>query len=343
MAAEGQGGLDRRMGKGSSPRWYEDFAVGQRIECAGPRRVTSAERSAWIGLVGDPTPRYADEGDLVHPLVVLNIAQGQLARETHGRATEELGVAGLVVHRPVALEATLRSTARILGVREDPSRETGVVWIRVSTRDASGVVLSYVHWVRVPKKHKQSNTPKDSLPSLQDHVPPKELHTRSHVRLPTAHDTGARFRFDDYSARETILHAGATAVLPGDVGRFARWFRDVSPLRLPGAGQAASTGQVVGLAYALAHDGFEQRIGLGAINALRTPHRVVEGDTVYAMSQISRIEPLNEEVGAMRVRTFLFKGVDPSATAELPEITDGSRYHPYVALDMDLWELFPLR
>lgn len=328
------------MSKGSSPRWYEEFQVGQRFECAGARKISEADRSGWIGLVGDPTPRFSDDGELVHPLVAFNVAQGQIARETHGRATEELGVSMLVAHRPLVVGATIRTTGRVLGVREDPSRETGVVWVRLATRDASGVLLSYVHWFRVPKKHKQSNTPRDALPTLQDHVPLRELHTRSHTRLPSAFDTGARFAWSDYTARETVMHAGALHLGPGDIGRFARWFRDPTPRRLPGPSQAASTGQVVGLAYALAHDGFERRIGLAAINALRTPNPLVEGDTVVAMSQIAALEPVGDTLGAMRLRTFLFRNRDLSDGP--PEITDGKRYHPWVALDMDYWELFPI-
>ena len=136
------------------------------------------------------------------------------------------------------------------------------------------------------------------------------------------------------------MHSGVAHVVPGDITRFARWFRDSAPRRRPGPEQAASTAQVVGFAYALAHDGFEQRLGVGAINALRTPHPVVEGDTLYAMSQIAKIEPLNDEIGALRVRTFLLKNRDPSQ-GEIPEITDGNKYHPWVALDMDAWELVP--
>ncbi|MCB9673926.1 MAG: hypothetical protein H6737_02355 [Alphaproteobacteria bacterium] len=328
------------MGKGSSGRFYEDFQVGMRLECAGPRTVTDADRAAWIGFTGDPIARYGT-GREVHPLLVFAFTHGQVSRDVHGRTQEELGATSVVMHRPVEVGATLNTTARVIGLREDPDRDTGVVWVRVAGRDVRGVVVSYVTWFRVPKKHRQSRHAADMLPSLSDHVPVTELYSRDVIASPR-HETGGRFAFDDYLEHETIHHGPTHTVAAGDITRFARWFRQTDARHQdPGHPHAAAPlAQVVGIAYALAHDGVEDRIGLRAINAFRTPHALREGDRLYAMSQVAATQNLTPLLGVVRFRLFLFRNHDPKGD-ERPLITEGKRYLPHIALDMDYWELVP--
>ncbi len=332
------------MGKESTGRHYEDFRVGDRIECPGPRVLQDAERDAWIGLTGAPGARFG-LGEQIHPLVVLALAQGQVGRELHAHLLEELGTTQAVFHRPVRPGSILRCTARVVGLRADPvQREgpaSGVVWVRVAARDARGVVLSYVSWFRVARKHRQSGVHPDTLPKLGDGVPISELYTKG-LRATPRHESGGRFAFDDYIAHETLMHRGTARIAPGDISRMARWLRlqhaqHHDPTHDP---YAAPMPMVVGLAYSLAHDGLEDRLGIGAINALRTPNRLVDGDRLYAMSQVATVEPISDLVGAVRLRTFLFRDHDPSQDAT-PAITDGKRYLPHIALDMDYWELLP--
>ncbi|MEZ4317660.1 MAG: hypothetical protein R3F61_09150 [Myxococcota bacterium] len=328
------------MGKGSAARFYEDFQVGARFECPGPRLVTDADRAAWVGFTGDRIARFAF-GDRVHPLAVMAFAHGQVSGDIHGNTAEELGATGVTMHRPVQIGTTLRTTARVVGLREDPDAGTGVVWVRVAGRDLRGVVLSYVTWFRVPKKHRQSHHARDGLPSLTDSVPLTELFVAGLAPMPR-HETGGRFAFEDYLVHETLHHRGVTSVVPGDIPRFARWFRHTDARhhdpRDPRYGPPLS--HTVGLAYALAHDGIEDRLGVGAINALRTPNPVRDGDLLRAMSQVADAQPLSAELGAVRFRLFLFRNHDPQEDAK-PRITEGKRYLPHIALDMDYWEIVP--
>jgi 2-methylfumaryl-CoA hydratase len=330
------------MGKASAGRTYEDFRVGDRVECPGPRVLQDAERDAWIQLTGAPGARFG-LGEQVHPMLVLALAHGQVARELHSHLLEELGASGVVFHRPVRPGTILRCTARVVGLRADPDQRSGVVWVRVAARDARGVVLSYVCWFRVARKHRQSEVQPDTLPRLGDGVPLTELYTKT-LRPTPRHESGGRFAFDDFVTHETLMHRGTARIAPGDIPRMARWLRLAHPQHHDPehASYAAPLPQVTGLAYSLAHDGLEDRLGLGAINALRTPNRLVDGDRLYAMSQVAAVEPISDQIGAVRLRTFLFRGHDPSLD-EKPAITDGKRYLPHIALDMDYWELLPTR
>jgi 2-methylfumaryl-CoA hydratase len=332
------------MGKERSGRSFEDFEVGSRVECPGARKITDSDRASWIGLTGDGTPRFSDGSTRVHPLLVFNLAHGMVSRALLQDAREELGISGLVPHRPVPVGAILHATARVIGLREDPTHDAGVVWIRVAARDARGVVLSYVFWFRIAKRHRQGKERRDALPTLGDGVPLRDIHTATLGDLPQPHETGGRFLFDDYVPGETLFHDGATTVDDHDIRAFARWFR-VPHLahHLPGhANHGAASGQALGLTYALAYDGLQNRIGLGGIHAMRTPHRVQSGDVLRAMSQVVAVEDLGPAIGAVRLRTYLFRNRLPM-NDDPPLITDGKRYYGHIALDMDYWELLPRR
>ncbi|MCB9693570.1 MAG: hypothetical protein H6736_17295 [Alphaproteobacteria bacterium] len=330
------------MGKERNLRVYEDFQVGSRVECPGARQLTESDRATWVGLVGDPITRFADGSKRVHPLLVYNLAHAMVMQGVLSAVKEELGVSGLITHRPVDVGSTIHATCRVIGAREDPTKDTGVIWVRVAARDPRGVVLSYVAWFRVAKRHKQGQGPRDTLPTLQDKLAVRDIHTGGLGELPKPHETGGKYAFEDYVAGETIFHEPATHIEGTEIRMFARWFRlDRAVHHLPEVqGFRAPGGQAVGLAYALAHDGLQNRIGLGGVNAWRTPNPVKPGDTLRAMSQVVGAEALNPTIGAVRLRTFLFRGRVPMAD-DPPLITNGKRYYDHIAVDMDYWELLP--
>lgn len=332
------------MGKESTARTYEDYAVGQRVECPGARRITDSDRSAWIGLVGDPIPRFSDDAERVHPLLVFNLAHGMVTAAVLAGSREALGFSAVVPHRPVVVGTVLHATCRVIGAREDAGGEAGVIWVRVAARDPRGVVLSYVHWFRVPKRHRQAAGPRDALPTLGDKVQTRDIHTGSLGELPRSYETGGRFTFEDYLAGETLFHGPATVIEAHDIRSFARWFRiDRDVHHLPDLKTfRAPEGLVLGAAYALCHDGLRNRAGLGGINALRTPNAVRAGDVLRVMSQVVAVEPLSPTVGAVRLRTYLFRNRVPMGD-DPPLVTNGKRYYEHIALDMDYWELLPTR
>lgn len=331
------------MGKETSIRVYEDFRMGSRMDCPGTRTVADTDRAAWVELTGDRIPRFGDAGGHAHPLLVFNLAHSLVSQSLLTDAREELGIGGLVFHRPVTLGSVLHVTARVIGNREDPSKTTGVVWVRIAARDARGVVLAYVVWFRIDKRHKQTPS-RDALPEMPDRLQLRDLHAGGLPAPQGSSVTGGRFTHEDYVPGETLYHGPATTVETPEIRRFARWLRLTAPHHhLPGPeNRRAPAGLVVGLGYALAHDGLEHRMGLGGINALRTPHPLRGGGVLRAMSQVVACEPIDANLGAVRLRTFLFRDRMPM-TDDPPLITDGKRYYEHILLDMDYWEVLPTR
>lgn len=330
------------MGKESSIRVYEDFRVGNRVDCPGTRTVSDIDRAAWVQLTGDPIPRFTDAAGNANPLLVFNLAHALVGANLLSNAREELGVSNLIVHRPVRNGSVMHVTCRVIGAREDPTKTSGVIWVRVAARDPRGVVLSYVAWFRIGKRHKQAQGPVDTLPDLPDRLPLRDLHIKRLGAPQSTHETGGRFVFEDYLPGETLFHGAATTLDSHEIRHFSRWLRITRPLHhVPKLeGHRAPAGLAIGLGYALAHDGLENRMGLGGINALRTPNALQPGDTLRSMSQVVATEKLDDTYGAIRMRTFLFRDGVPM-TDDPPLITDGKRYYAHIALDMDYWEVVP--
>ena len=84
---------------------------------------------------------------------------------------------------------------------------------------------------------------------------------------------------------------------------------------------------------------FELRTGLAGINALRTPHPMLEGTRIRALTQVIATQPLNDTLGAVRLRLYLFGDHLPDPNA--PKVNDGTRYYNHIGMDMDYWELIP--
>lgn len=325
------------MSKSLTPAFYEDAVIGNRVECAGARRLAEPSRFAWATHTGDPSPRWIDGSERLNPLTGLAVGYG-MAAQAFGENATDLGVANLVVHRPLRTGVVLNTTARVVGARSDDNSPTGVIWLRVAVREPSGVVLSFVHWSRLPKRHAQSESPRNSLPTYPNQIEATELPRRDLTALPQANEVGGRFFFEDYRVGEKIPHRHSIRPTGGECSRFARAFglfssrfhTDMPVIPLP---------MLVGQGYAMAHDGLELRTGVAGINALRTPHRVLEGTRLRALSQVVDAVKLDDRVGALRLRLFVF--ADHMPDPENPKVNDGARYYPHVALDMDYWELLP--
>ena len=325
------------MSKATPPPFYEDAEIGGQVECAGSRRLDHHERSGWIGFTGDPTPRFGDGSDRLHPLTVLAAAHGMLAQRFSENATE-LGIANLVVSRPATIGALLRTGARVIGARSDNDHPTGVIWMQVTARDDAGILLSYITWFRLPKRDAWSETPRNSMPSYPSEIEPRELSIRAVGELPQAQADGGRFFFEDYEPGERIAHTNSLRLNPGDCSRFARTYR-MRASRFHTNLPVAPVPLLLGIGYSLAHEGFELRTGLAGINALRTPHPMLEGTRIRALTQVIATQPLNDTLGAVRLRLYLFGDHLPDPNA--PKVNDGTRYYNHIGMDMDYWELIP--
>lgn len=333
------------MNKGAVQNFFEDFTVGQTFECPTPRVLTNADRVAYIALTNDRTPRFCDAHNRIHPLIVFHTVLSQTVRQVSMNAVANLGYAGMVWRQPVVIGDTIRTTTTIIGLKENSSRQDGIVYLKTTGWNQwNEVVLEYTRWVMVKKNRG------DATAYLSDPVVP-ELHALpAPDRLPLHSPdqcyekvTGGRYFFEDYEIGERIVHLGGAPVNESDHMTFTRLYQNTARLHFetvsPFARPVVFGGYTISLGYALAFNGLENRLGLVAVHRGTHPHPVFAGDTLYCFTDVLEKLDCNPVVGLLRLRLVVVKNqpLEPAVTIELPAPSIAS-YPANVVLDLDYWE-----
>src|SRR5476651_1879105 len=119
--------------------FFEDFRIGQVIRHATPRTVTLGDVALYNGLYG---PRFAVQSSdafaqaigyprsPVDDLLVFHIVFGKTVPDISLNAVANLGYAGCRFLAPVYPGDTLNATSEVIGLKENSSRKTGIVYVR---------------------------------------------------------------------------------------------------------------------------------------------------------------------------------------------------------------------
>ncbi len=333
------------MSKGWAGNFFEDFSLGMAIPCPTPRTIGSGETALYTALTGDRTARFCGPDGRIHPLLIFHQVLGQTVRHVSLNAIANLGYAELVFHRPAFSGETVHTEAVVIGLKENSSGNSGIVWLKTTGRSAEGdTLLSYVRWVMIRKRTTAPTTWLSSpvIPSLAPMVQPGDLFTSIPDDLPTTAHSGASWRFSDYRPEERIFHQDGHTVTPGDHMSFTRLFQNSARVHFDAQRTEGSPlvfgGYAMSIGYAQMLNGLDNRLGLAAINGGVHANPVHAGDTLYSMTEILETEAFGDApIGALRCRLVVFKDLNP---AEEPDIDPKpQRHHGAVVLDLDLWEL----
>src|SRR5947209_5820362 len=159
------------MSKTSTGSFFEDFRLGQTIRHATPRTVKSGDQALYTALYGS---RFAVQSsdEFAHAagypraplddLLVFHIVFGKTVPDVSLNAIANLGYAACRLLAPVYPGDTLNAVSEVIGLKENSSRKTGIVFVRTTGRnqDAS-VVLEYVRWVMLRKRDEASPAPQE--------------------------------------------------------------------------------------------------------------------------------------------------------------------------------------
>ena len=173
------------MSKNSPGNFFEDFRIGQVIRHATPRTVTVGDVALYIGLFG---PRFAVQSSdafakaigypraPIDDLLVFHVVFGKTVPDVSLNAVANLGYAGCYFRSPVYPGDTLNAQSEVIGLKENSSRKTGIVYVRTTgyNQDAKPV-LEYVRWVMVRKRDEAAPAPGDHVPRLPTALDPKVL------------------------------------------------------------------------------------------------------------------------------------------------------------------------
>jgi acyl dehydratase len=160
------------------PPFYEDLPVGARFEEAPALTLTEGHAALHQAIAGDRLRLALDRelGErvlgpgppLAHPALVWDVAIGQSTVAT-GRVIANLFYRGLLLRRAVRLGDTLHTVTEVVARRENRSRPTGLVVLRIRTVDqAQRPVLDFTRCAMLPLRDEPTGEEGDEVGGAAD-------------------------------------------------------------------------------------------------------------------------------------------------------------------------------
>jgi 2-methylfumaryl-CoA hydratase len=348
------------MTKTSPGNFFEDFRLGQTIRHATPRTVTHGDVAVYNALFGARFPLQSSDvfayavgypQSPIDDLLVFHIVFGKTVPDISLNAVANLGYADCRFLRAVYPGDTLTAESEVIGLKENSSRKTGVVYVRSTGFKQDGTkVLEYVRWVMVRKRDEAAAAPGDLVPQLPKSVEADGLGEASPIIVTRSYDfalAGSPHRWGDYQVGEMIDHVDGMTVEEAEHQMATRLYQNTARVHFNQFSQAKDRfgrrliygGHVISLARALSFNGLGNAYHIAAINGGRHVAPLFAGCTVFAWTEVVARAELSgrTDVGALRLRTVATK--DQPCT-EFPLKQDGAD-HPAVILDLDYWVLMP--
>jgi 2-methylfumaryl-CoA hydratase len=348
------------MSKTSPGNCFEDFRIGQVLRHATPRTVTVGDVALYTGLFG---ARFAVQSSdafakavgyprsPIDDLLVFHIVFGKTVPDVSLNAVANLGYANFSFRAPVFPGDTLNAQSEVIGLKENSSRKTGIVYVRTTGYNQdSKPVLEYVRWVMVRKRDEAAPAPGDHVPRLPTALEPKVLGEACPPIAVAAYDlalAGSPYKFGDYAVGEKIDHVDGITVEEAEHMTATRLYQNTARIHFDQFAAKQGRfgrrliygGHVISLARALSFNGLANAFHVAAINGGRHVAPLFAGGTVYAWSEVLAKADLpgRTDMGALRLRTV--------ATCDKPctdfPYKNGEDYDPAVLLDLDYWVLMP--
>jgi 2-methylfumaryl-CoA hydratase len=334
-------------------RFFEDYRVGEVIVHAVPRTVGAGERALYHALY--PARHALQSSDAfaqacglpfspLDDLVTFHTVFGKTVPDVSLNAVANLGYAEGRWITPLWPGDTVTATSEVIGVKENSSGTSGVVWVRTTGRNQHGAeLLSYVRWVMV-RKRGTGPAPEAVVPKLAAVVDPGDLvvpqgldFSRYEFAL-----AGERWRWGDYAVGEVIDHVDGVTVEEAEHMIATRLWQNTAKVHFDRTAREDGRrliygGHVMSLARALSFNGLANAQLIVALNGGAHANPCFAGDTVRAWSEVLDLaETSAPGVGALRLRLVATKGAAGALKGG-----DG-KYLPEVLLDLDYWALIPL-
>ena len=348
------------MTKTSPGNFFEDFRLGQTIRHATPRTVTSGDVAVYNALFGARFPLQSSDmfayaigypQSPIDDLLVFHIVFGKTVPDISLNAVANLGYADCRFLRAVYPGDTLTAESEVIGLKENSSRKTGVVYVRSTGFKQDGsAVLEYARWVMVRKRDEAAAAPGDLVPQLPKAVEADGLGEASPIIVTRSYDfalAGSPHRWGDYQVGEMIDHVDGMTVEEAEHQMATRLYQNTARVHFNQFTQSKDRfgrrliygGHVISLARALSFNGLGNAYHIAAINGGRHVAPLFAGCTVFAWTEVMARAELSgrTDVGALRLRTIATKD---QPCAEFPLKQDGAD-HPAVILDLDYWVLMP--
>ncbi len=341
------------MMKTNSGWFFEDYTIGQVMEHAVPRTVGQGERALYHALYPARHALYSSDlfaqscglpSSPLDDLIAFHVVFGKTVPDISLNAVANLGYAEARWLRPVYPGDTLRSLSTVIGLKQNSSGKTGVVWVRSEGFNQRGeTVMSFVRWVMVRKNNLAMPAPQTVVPELRSVVPAAELIVPSDLNFESYRSdlSGSLYIYGDYKVGEVIDHVDGVTVSEAEHMMATRLWQNTAKVHFdatarPDGRRLIYGGHVISMARALSSNGLGNAQMIAAINAGAHANPCFAGDTIRAWSEVLYLaETANPTVGALRLRLVATKGTGT-------ELRDAEgKYHSDVLLDLDYWAFIP--
>ena len=347
--------------KTNQGNFFEDFRLGQVIQHATPRTLTGGDVALYTALYGSrfavqSSDAFAKaigyEQSPLDDLLVFHTVFGKTVADISLNAVANLGYADCRFLKPVFPGDTLSSNSKVIGLRENSNRKTGVVYVRSTGRNQhGGTVLDYVRWVMVRKRDESAQVAAGEVPDLPAKVDPSTLGATVPQIKDAAYDyalAGSTARWGDYAVGERIDHVDGMTIEEAEHQMATRLYQNTARVHFNQHTEATGRfgrrlvygGHVISLARALSFNGLANAFHIAAINGGRHVAPAYAGDTVYAWSEVLEKAELSgrDDLGALRLRTI---GLKNRPATGFPLMADENTPEEGVILDLDYWTLMP--
>jgi 2-methylfumaryl-CoA hydratase len=350
------------MTKTNAGHFFEDFALGQILAHATPRTATAGDQALYLALTGtrfavsSSSPFAASLGYPRAPLddlLAFHLVFGRTVPDISLNAIANLGYANCIFKAPLYDGDTVTAESRVIGLKENSNRKTGVVYVHsIGRNQHAETVLDYVRWVMVRKRDPALPAPDPLVPELPEAVSIEDLVVPPGLDLSRycAVMAGSHHLWDDYEPGERIDHVDGITIEEAEHQMAARLYQNTAKvhfnLHTEKDGRFGRRivygGHIISLARALSFNGLANAFAIAAINGGTHTAPAFAGDTVYAWSEVleRRELPERSDLGALRLRTVAVKD---RSCADFPYQDTNDAYDPAVLLDLDYTVFMPRR
>jgi 2-methylfumaryl-CoA hydratase len=212
------------MTKTNAGRFFEDYRIGQVIDHAVPRTVGAGERALYHALYParhalHSSDEFARACGLpqapLDDLAAFHVIFGKTVPDVSLNAVANLGYAQGRWRAQVYAGDTLRSSSEVIGLKENSSRTSGVVYVRTrGTNQRGEIVMDYVRWVMVRKRDAEAAAPETVVPELKRALTVADLAIPAGLTF-AKYDfaqAGEPHRLGDYAVGEVIDHVDGVTI-----------------------------------------------------------------------------------------------------------------------------------
>src|SRR6056297_207115 len=300
--------------------FFEDYRVGQTLTHAVPRTLSGGERAVYHALYPvrhalTSSDEFARAVGLpaapLDELITFHTVFGKTVPDVSRNAVANLGYAEGRFRRPVWPGDTLRAESEVIGLKQNSSGTSGVVWVRTrGMNQRHEPVLDYVRWVMVRKRAPEAAAPTTVIPDLAGAVTPEQLEVPEGLDF-SGYDfalAGERHRWGDYAVGERIDHVDGMTVEEAEHMLATRLWQNTSKVHFDGTvredgRKLAYGGHVISAARALSFNGLANAQMIAALNGGAHANPCFAGDTLFAWSEVlDKAQTPRPGAGALRLR-----------------------------------------